>query len=171
MDLVGWLAKVLRGHAEFRRDLPRLQPDRYDSHMASLKAVIDELWNADLLRRYLAEDESQAVVRRRLALPDVLPGQDRPLAAGDVVSLLAGRAVLGRRPNGEVLLGMDGQRWVFDDSSAPVIELLNGGGEHTVSDLVGLLAERSGGEAAQAVDDLLHRLLSAGLIRVTRGSA
>lgn len=165
VDLVAWLADELCRHVEFRRDLPRLRPDRYEDHMAALKRVLDERWTAELLRRFLAEDDARAGVRRRLALPDALPDQDRPWAAGDTVSLLAPRAVLGRGTEGEVVLAMDGQRWVFEAACAPAIALLLDGREHTVSELAG----RSGPEAAHTVDAALRRLLSAGLVQVVRG--
>lgn len=167
VDLVGWLADALREREEFRADLPRLHPDRHRSHMEALRRALDEVWDGDLLRRYLEQDESTAPVRRRLPLPDALPGQDLPFVPGDRVSLLAGRPVLARRGR-DVTLAMDGQRWVFDGTLAPVIARLCEGGTHAIAKLTDCLTGLSAPEASNKIDNVLRRLLAAGLLRVVR---
>jgi len=128
INLLEWVVGRLRQDEQFRRDLPRFgATDTQEQFLASLRNAVDRaLSEPDLLGKYERASSGAATPQFRVGFPWSL--EPNPIAESNaILSFAVSRPLaLHHLPErGEVVVSFDGNSYMFDAATAPLLTYLH----------------------------------------------
>jgi ribosomal protein L16 Arg81 hydroxylase len=167
LDLLKWFVNTLRAGLDVRMDLPHLGAvEDQARYIECLGRELLESWNADVLTRFMAEEDAQAQPRLYAHLPYAAAKDGAPLREATRIKLAVPRPLkLTDDPSeGVVRFKCIGKEWRFDRTWQPILELLNKDGQgHTLGDLAALPLK---GSDLTALQNFVRELIKSGLLVV-----
>ncbi|HYY42522.1 MAG TPA: cupin domain-containing protein [Pyrinomonadaceae bacterium] len=162
LDLLRWLVERMRSSELVRRDLPRFAGQaQQTAHAAALRAELSAALSDEVISRYFAEQDAEALPRPRLDLPLSAAHDAPPLADATRVRLTAPRPLDFKTDAGIVEFACHKKRWRFAADALLVLRPLAAGRACTVADLCAAAAGRLD---AQTVRLFIAELIEHGLL-------
>jgi len=142
LDLLIWLVKQLKNCLEVRQDIPHLADrDRQLVYMEQLRKYLFEAWSDDLLERFLASTDANALLRPHLQLPNSATPQGIVLNRKSLVRLTGARRLdlTGKPQNSNLKFKCSGKTLHCSVATLPALERVNDGESHSVQELLDLV--------------------------------
>jgi ribosomal protein L16 Arg81 hydroxylase len=165
LDLLHWFVNELKNHAEVRQDIPHMAShDTRAAYTANLRELLFRTWSDDLMDRFLAAADANAILRPHFELPRAATAEGIAVDRKSHVRLASPRRVeiSTKAENGNRRLKSFGKTSYCSETILPVIARLDDGQSHAVQELIALVPD----EAANMINFLQGLVLRGILVTV-----
>lgn len=158
LDLLQWLVNKMRSHETFRMDLPRFATrETIQAHLMQMRSELLAEWDDDILNRYFADLDANAVSRPHLSLPVAEPSGNM------LVRLLAPRPLDLKVESGVVCFTSQRKNWRLSVEALPILRHLD---KHRVCSVSELCEVAKSEIDERRVRMFLKELLINGLVAI-----
>ena len=142
IDLLHWLADSMKASEAARKELPLVAtPEEQDRWLAEVRKDLLATFDAELMRRFLYDKDSEALPRPVLSLRDDVPArinaltENAPVGRNTPLELAMPGPIYMRIENGRASCRARAMKWEVDRDVAERLSKFNDGLPHTLAEL------------------------------------